>query len=257
MSDLKQFSLEGKVAIVTGASRGIGRATAVAFASVGADIILTSRKVEDLEKVAEDIRRQGRRALVINAHLGRMDDVRKVADTARAAFSRIDILVNNAGTSPVFASFLESDERLWDTVMNLNMKGLYFLSQAIARIMKEQGGGNIINVSSIDAFMPEIDNGIYAVSKAGVCMITKVMARELAPYNIRVNTIAPGFVHTKLLDSSFEVRPGRAEECRKLVPLGRIAEPEDMIGTMIYLASDASAYMTGHTVAVDGGLLTI
>jgi len=194
---------------------------------------------------------------VINAHLGRMDDVRKVADTARAAFSRIDILVNNAGTSPVFASFLESDERLWDTVMNLNMKGLYFLSQAIARIMKEQGGGNIINVSSIDAFMPEIDNGIYAVSKAGVCMITKVMARELAPYNIRVNTIAPGFVHTKLLDSSFEVRPGRAEECRKLVPLGRIAEPEDMIGTMIYLASDASAYMTGHTVAVDGGLLTI
>ncbi len=257
MTDLKQFSLEGKVAIVTGASRGIGRATAVAFAKVGADIILTSRKVEDLERVAEDIRKQGRRALVIGAHLGRMDDVKKVADTVRAAFSRVDILVNNAGTSPVFASFLESDERLWDTVMSLNMKGLYFLSQAVARMMKEQGGGNIINVSSIDAFMPEIDNGIYAISKAGVVMITKVMARELAPYNIRVNTIAPGFVHTKLLDTSFEVRPGRAEECRKMVPMGRIAEPEDMIGTMIYLASDASAYMTGHTVAVDGGLLTI
>ena len=257
MSDLKQFSLEGKVAIVTGASRGIGRATAVAFARAGADVVLTSRKVNDLEKVAEQVRKEGRRALVFSAHLGNMEDVRKVADTTRAAFGRIDILVNNAATSPVFASFLESDERLWDTVMDLNLKGLYFLSQAVARIMKEQGGGNIINVSSVDAFIPEQDNGIYAISKAGVIMITKVMARELAPFKIRVNTMAPGYVHTKLLDDSFEVRPGRAEECRKLVPVGRIAEPEDMVGTMIFLASDASAYMTGHTVSVDGGLITV
>jgi len=141
--------------------------------------------------------------------------------------------------------------------MDLNLKGLYFLSQAVARIMKEQGGGNIINVASVDAFIPEVDNGIYAISKAGVLMVTKVMARELAPYNIRVNTLAPGYVHTRLLDSGFEVRPGRAEECRKMVPMGRIAEPEDMTGTMIYLASDASAYMTGHTVSIDGGLLTV
>jgi len=257
MSDLKQFSLDGKVAMVTGASRGIGSATAVAFARAGADVVLTSRKVNDLEKVAEQVRKEGRRALVFSAHLGNMEDIRKVADTTRAAFSRIDILVNNAATSPVFASFLESDERLWDTVMNLNLKGLYFLSQAVARIMKEQGGGNIINVSSVDAFIPEQDNGIYAISKAGVIMVTKVMARELAPFKIRVNTMAPGYVHTKLLDDSFEVRPGRAEECRKLVPVGRIAEPEDMVGTMIFLASDASAYMTGHTVSVDGGLITV
>ena len=257
MSDLKQFSLEGKVTIVTGASRGIGRATALAFARAGSDIVLTSRKVEDLEKAAADIRAAGRRALVISAHLGRMDDVKKVADTVRAAFSRIDILINNAGTSPIFSSFLETEERLWDTVMGLNLKGLYFLSQAVARIMKEQGGGCIINVSSIDGFLPEMDNGVYAVSKAGVIMASKVMARELAPYNIRVNTIAPGFVHTKLLDSSFEVRPGRQEECRKRVPIGRIAEPEDVVGTMIYLASDASKYVTGHTVIVDGGLLYV
>ncbi len=257
MSDLKQFSLDGKVAIVTGASRGIGSATALAFARAGADVVLTSRKVNDLEKVAEQVRKEGRRALVFSAHLGNMEDIRKVADTTRAAFSRIDILVNNAATSPVFASFLESDERLWDTVMNLNLKGLYFLSQAVARIMKEQGGGNIINVSSVDAFIPEQDNGIYAISKAGVIMVTKVIARELAPFKIRVNTMAPGYVHTKLLDDSFEVRPGRAEECRKLVPAGRIAEPEDMVGTMIFLASDASAYMTGHTVSVDGGLITV
>ena len=257
MPDLKQFSLDGKVTIVTGASRGIGRATALAFAKAGSDIVLTSRKVQDLEKVAEGIRAEGRRALVINAHLGKMEDVRKVADTARAAFSKIDILINNAGTSPVFASFLETEDRLWDTVMGLNLKGLYFLSQAVARIMKEQGGGCIINVSSIDGYLPEMDNGVYAVSKAGVIMASKVMARELAPFNIRVNTLAPGFVHTKLLDSSFEVRPGREEECRKSIPMGRIADPDDMVGTLIYLASDAAKYVTGHTVIVDGGLLYV
>jgi NAD(P)-dependent dehydrogenase (short-subunit alcohol dehydrogenase family) len=257
MPDLKQFSLEGKVTIVTGASRGIGRATALAFAKAGSDIVLTSRKVQDLEKVAEGIRAEGRRALVINAHLGRMEDVKKVADTARAAFNKIDILINNAGTSPVFASFLETEDRLWDTVMGLNLKGLYFLSQAVARIMKEQGYGCIINVSSIDGFLPEMDNGVYAVSKAGVIMAGKVMARELAPYNIRVNTLAPGFVHTRLLDSSFEVRPGREEECRKSIPMARIADPDDMVGTLIYLASDAAKYVTGHTVIVDGGLLYI
>ena len=257
MPDLKQFSLEGKVTIVTGASRGIGRATALAFAKAGSDIVLTSRKVGDLEKVAEGIRAEGRRALVINAHLGKMEDVKKVADTARAAFNRIDILINNAGTSPVFSAFLETEERLWDTVMGLNLKGLYFLSQAVAQIMKEQGGGCIINVASIDGFLPEMDNGVYAVSKAGVVMASKVMARELAQYNIRVNTLAPGFVHTRLLNSSFEVRPGREEECRKSVPMARIAEPEDMVGTMIYLASDAAKYVTGHTSIVDGGLLYI
>ena len=257
MPDLEQFSLEGKVTIVTGASRGIGRATALAFAKAGSDIVLTSRKVEDLEKVAEGIRAEGRRALVINAHLGKMEDVKKVADTARAAFNKIDILINNAGTSPVFSSFLETEERLWDTVMGLNLKGLYFLSQAVAQIMKEQGGGCIINVASIDGFLPEMDNGVYAVSKAGVIMASKVMARELAHYNIRVNTLAPGFVHTRLLNSSFEVRPGREEECRKSVPMARIAEPEDMVGTMIYLASDAARYVTGHTSIVDGGLLYI
>ena len=109
----------------------------------------------------------------------------------------------------------------------------------------------------IDAFLPEMDNGVYAVSKAGVVMASKVMARELAPYNIRVNTLAPGFVHTKLLDSSFEVRPGREEECRKSIPMGRIADPDDMVGTLIYLASDAAKYVTGHAVIVDGGLLYV
>jgi NAD(P)-dependent dehydrogenase (short-subunit alcohol dehydrogenase family) len=253
MTGLKQFSLEGKVAIVTGASRGIGRATALAFADAGADVVLGSRKVEDLEKAAAEIRSHGRRALVVGAHLGKMEDVKKLADTARAAFGRIDILVNNAGTSPVYSSFLESEERLWETIMNLNLKGLYFLSQAVARMMKEQGGGVIINVASIDGYLPEADNGIYAVSKAAVIMATRVMAREMAKYHIRVNALAPGFVHTKLMDSAFDNKPGLEEEYRHAIPMSRIGEPEDMTGTMVYLASDASKYMTGHTVIVDGG----
>jgi NAD(P)-dependent dehydrogenase (short-subunit alcohol dehydrogenase family) len=257
MSVLKQFSMDGKVTLVTGASRGIGRATAVAFAEAGSDVILTSRKVEDLEKAAAEIRSLGRRALVISAHLGKMEDVKKVADTAIAAFGRVDVLINNAGTSPIFASFLESDERLWDTIIGLNLKGLFFLSQAVAKMMKERGGGCIINVASIDGYLPEMDNGVYSVSKAGVVMATKVMARELAKYNIRVNAVAPGFIHTKLLDSSYTARPEKEEENRKSVPMGRIGYPEDMVGTMIYLASDASRYVTGHTAIVDGGLLYV
>jgi NAD(P)-dependent dehydrogenase (short-subunit alcohol dehydrogenase family) len=257
MSVLKQFSMEGKVTLVTGASRGIGRATAVAFAEAGSDVILTSRKVEDLEKVAAEIRSLGRRALVISAHLGKMEDVRKVADTAIAAFGKVDVLINNAGTSPIFASFLETDERLWDTIVSLNMKGLFFLSQAVAKAMIERKGGCIINVASIDGYLPEKDNGVYSISKAGVIMATKVMARELAKYSIRVNAVAPGFIHTKLLDSSYTVRPEKEEENRMSVPLGRIGYPEDMVGTMIYLASDASKYVTGHTAIVDGGLLYV
>ncbi|MBN1375822.1 MAG: glucose 1-dehydrogenase [Dehalococcoidia bacterium] len=255
MSDRNQFSLENKVTLITGASRGIGRATALAFARAGSDIIVTSRKVNDLEKVASEIRSVGRRALVINAHLGKMEDVRKVADTAKVAFGKVDILINNAATSPVFAAFLESDEKLWDTIMTLNLKGLFFLSQTVAKYMKKQGGGCIINVASTDGFSPEQDNGVYAISKAGVVMATRVMARELAPYNIRVNTLAPGFVHTKLIDSGFAERPGLEEQSVKRIPLGRIGYPEDMVGSLIYLASDASRYVTGHTVVVDGGML--
>jgi NAD(P)-dependent dehydrogenase (short-subunit alcohol dehydrogenase family) len=253
MSVLKEFSLEGKVTLVTGASRGIGRATAIAFAQAGSDLILTSRKAEDLEKVANEIKAIGRKALVISAHLGKLEDIKIVADKSVSAYRKLDILINNAGTNPIFASFLETEERLWDTIMNVNMKGMFFLSQSIAKFMKENGGGNIVNVASTYSFRPGTDNAVYSISKAAVAMATKAMARELAPYKIRVNAIAPGYVRTHMLESGYAVRPESEAKHLSNVPMRTIGNPEDMVGTMIYLASDASRYVTGHTALVDGG----
>jgi len=250
------FSLEGKVALVTGGSRGIGEATAMGFAQAGADVVVSSRKIEDLEKVAEKIRGLGRKALAVAAHAGRMDELQPLVDRVVKEFGRIDILVNNAGTNPSLSSTLEMTERLWDTVINLNLKGLFFLSQAAAQVMKEQGGGNIINVASIRGIQPELQAGhVYSISKAGVIMATKVMALDLAPYNIRVNAVAPGYFHSKLTDSGFAAVPGREEALAKRTPMGRIAYPDELKGTMVYLASDASSFMTGETVVVSGGIL--
>jgi NAD(P)-dependent dehydrogenase (short-subunit alcohol dehydrogenase family) len=251
---LDKYRLDGKVALVTGGSRGIGRATALGFAEAGADVAIASRKVPDLEKVAAEIANLGRRALPVAAHVGRMEDIKDLVSKVTDGFGKIDILVNNAGTSPALASSLEVDERLWDSIMNLNLKGLFFLSQAVAEVMKSHGGGRIINVASMDGFRPEPNIGTYAISKAGVLMVSKVMALELAQYNIRVNTIAPGNVHTRLGDSRFLAMPEYEAEMIKRTPLRRIGNPDDMVGAMIYLASDASSFVTGECITADGGI---
>ncbi|NIO04968.1 MAG: glucose 1-dehydrogenase [Proteobacteria bacterium] len=250
------FSLTGKVALITGGSRGIGRATALGFARAGADVVVTSRKLPDLEEVAEEIRGLGSKSLAVASHIGRLDDINALVNKVNEEFGRIDILINNAGTSPAIAPILDVDERLWDAIMNLNLKGLVFLSQAVARVMKEHDGGKIINVASIDGLRPEpMPNGTYAISKAGVLMATRVMAVEWAQYKIRVNAVAPGNVHTRLGDSRFEVIAGYEEELVKRTPMKRIAEPDEMVGAMIYLASDASSFVTGQTIVVDGGTM--
>ena len=260
MVNLSRFSLEGKVALVTGGSRGIGRATALGFAEAGADVVVASRKLPDLEKVADEIRGVGRKALPVEAHAGRMDDIGRLVETVVAEFGKIDILVNNAGTSPAMATVLDADERLWDSIMNLNLKGVYFLSQAVARVMKEHGGGKIINVASMDGYKPEVGVSIYSISKAAVLMVTKSMALELAQHNIRVNAIAPGAVSTRILDSHWfhlpeEEAKKQKAELGKMAPLQRVGEPDEMVGAMVYLASDASSFMTGETLLVDGGML--
>ena len=260
MFELSKFSLEGKVAVVTGGGRGIGQAIAQGFAKAGAKVAITSRKVADLEETAKEIAAFGGEALPVQAHLGRMDEIQKMIDTVISHFGRIDILVNNAGASPAMASVLDSEERLWDTIMNLNMKGLYFISQAAARIMKKQGGGKIINIASIDGFHPERQVSIYSISKAGVRMISKAFAAELAPYNIQVNTIAPGPIRTKMMDSHWhELTPEEAKqamaETAKVIPMGRIGLPEEIAGAAVYLASAASNYTTGTEIIVDGAVL--
>ncbi len=255
-----QFLLEHKVALVTGASRGIGKATAIGFAQVGADVVVTSRKLPDLEEVAGEIRGLGRKSLAMATHVGRMEQIQPLVDRVVAEFGKIDILVNNAGTSPVADPALDLEERAWDVVMNLNLKGLFFLSQAVARIMKEHGGGRIINVASVDAFKPELNVAAYNISKAGVVMATNVMAREWAQYNIRVNCIAPGAIRTRIFDAHwFDVSEEEADAQRaqmaKRIPAGHIGQPDEIAGAMIYLASDASSYVTGQTLIVDGGSL--
>ena len=260
MFDLLKFNLKDKVALVTGGSRGIGQGIAFGFAKAGAKVVVTSRKVQDLESTAAEIRAFGGEALVLPGHIGKMEEIQKVVGQVMERYGRLDILVNNAGASPAMGSVLESDERLWDTIMNLNLKGIYFLSQAAANIMKNQGGGKIINIASIDGFKPEPFVSIYSISKAGVRMITKAFAAELAPFNIQVNTIAPGPISTKMMDSHWwnlspeEFKKAKAK-LEKQLPMGRIGYPDDIAGAAVYLASEASGYTTGSEIVIDGGVL--
>jgi NAD(P)-dependent dehydrogenase (short-subunit alcohol dehydrogenase family) len=250
------FSLNGKVALITGGSRGIGKATALGFARAGADVAIASRKLPDLESVAAEIRGLGKKALPVTAHVAKLEEISNLVQLVKKEFGRIDILVNNAGTSPALSGLIDIEERLWDSIMNLNLKGLVFLSQAVARIMKAHDGGRIINVASMDAFRHEPNIGVYSISKAAVVQATKIMADEWAKYNIRVNAIAPGHIHTRLGDSVFEAMPEYKKELLDKVPMRRIGDPDEIVGAMIYLASDASSYVTGTTVIVDGGTLT-
>ena len=246
------FSLAGKVALITGGSRGIGQATALEFARAGADVVVASRKIEDLEKVAGEIRGMGRKSLAIAAHVGKVEEINNLVAKTLEKFGRIDILVNNAGTNPSADLALDMEERAWDTIMNLNLKGGFFLSQAVARVMKEKGGGCIINVSSVAGVRLEPLLPVYSISKAALIMATKVMANEWAKYNIRVNAVAPGVVKTQFSRYLWD-NPGVTEGLMEKVPMHRPAETEEIIGAMLYLASDAASYVTGAVITVDGG----
>lgn len=257
--DLSQFSLEGKVALVTGGSRGIGEATALGFARAGADVVVTSRKLPELERVAGAVKDLGRKSLALATHVGRMDQIKSLVEQVVAEFGRIDILVNNAGTS-IASPAIDVEEGAWEAVMNLNLKGLFFLSQTVARVMRDKDGGSIINISSTNAFRPDASTCIYAIAKAGVVMATKTMAQQWAEYNIRVNAIAPGPIETRLLNAIWALLP--EDEAKKVktaaaerVPLKRIGDPREIADTVIFLASNASSYVTGQTIIVDGGSL--
>jgi NAD(P)-dependent dehydrogenase (short-subunit alcohol dehydrogenase family) len=246
------FSLKGKVALITGASRGIGEATVIGMAQAGADLAIVSRKLPDLEKVAEEAKKLGRKCLPVQAHLGKLEEINQLVKRVVEEFGKIDILVNNAATNPTMAQAIDVDERAWDSIMNLNLKGLFFLSQAVARVMREKGGGKIINVSSAAGTTPDL-LPLYSISKAGVNMATKVMAQQWAQYNIRVNAIAPGLTKTRFSEALWK-NPDILKMAMFKTPLRRPADPEEMVGAIIYLASDASSYVTGQIVGIDGGI---
>ena len=246
-----ELSLKNKIVLLTGASRGIGHATAIGLAEAGADLAIASRKLPDLEKVAAEIKKLGRKCVPIATHVGRIEEINSLVKKVLDEFGKIDILVNNAATNPSMASAMDIDDRAWDSIMNLNLKGLFFLSQAVARTMKEKGGGKIINIASIAGISPDI-LPVYSISKAGVIMATKVMAQQWGQYNIRVNTVAPGLTKTKFSEALWG-NPDILNIAMSRTPLARPAEPEEMVGAILFLASDASSYVTGQVLAVDGG----
>ncbi len=249
---MTSLSLAGKVALVTGGSRGIGKASAVGLARAGADVVVASRKLSDLEKVAEEIRSIGRRGLAIPAHLGRIEDIRNLVSRAEQEFGKIDILVNNAATNPTMESAMDVEEGAWDVIMNLNLKSVFFLAQAVARIMREHGGGSVINISSAAGIRPDPLLPVYSISKAAVIMTTKVLAKEWGKHNIRVNAIAPGLFRTRFSEALWKDQE-IFNAWMETNPMRRMGEPDEIVETVIYLASDAASYVNGAVISIDGG----
>ncbi len=247
-----KFRLAGKVALVTGGSQGIGKAIALCLAEAGADVILASRKLPDLQAVAQEISRMERRALAVPANVRHLPEIDNLVKKSLEEFGQIDILVNNAGTNPVFGSVFNIDEKAWEVTIGLNLKGYFFLSQAVGKIMRDKGGGTIINIASVDGFRPRVGLGVYSISKAGEIMLTQVLAQEWGQYNIRVNAIAPEVVRTRFSEASLK-NPVAVRETENNTALGRIAEPEEIANAALFLASEASSYMTGQTLVLDGG----
>ena len=251
---LSEFDLTDRVAVVTGASRGIGRAVALGLARAGAHLALAARKVPDLEATAAEVRALGRRALAVSAHLGRAEDIDRLFQAVEGEFGRLDILVNNAATNPVFGPLLTVDPEAWEKIMALNVTGYLLASQGAARRMVSAGRGAIVNVSSLAGLRASPGLGAYSVSKAAVLMLTRVMAKELAPSGVRVNAIAPALVETRFSETLWKT-PEILERYLSATPLGRTAQPDEMVGAVVYLCSDAASYVTGQTLVLDGGHL--
>jgi NAD(P)-dependent dehydrogenase (short-subunit alcohol dehydrogenase family) len=243
------FSLEGKIAVITGASRGIGEAIAMTLAEYGAHCILVSRKMDGLQPVVDKINGAGGKAEAFSCNTGYPEQIAGLFETITVKYGRLDILINNAAGNPYYGPMIDAEERAWDKTFDVNLKGPFLMIQNAVRLMNVSGGGSIVNVSSINALSPLPLQGIYAITKAGLVSMTKVFAKELAGNNIRVNALLPGITETKFSEVLTE-----DEDLIRGIPMSRAAKPAEMAGAVLYLVSDASSYTTGSCIVCDGGI---
>lgn len=248
------FQLDGKVALITGASKGIGEAMARGLAEFGASVVLSSRNQESVDEVAAAFSADGLEATGIAANVGKLEDIDKLVEQCIATYGGLDIVINNAAANPVFGPVQDTDEGAFDKIMDINLKGPFELCKKAYPVMKQRGGGSIIHISSIGGLKPEPGIGIYSVSKAAIINLTKTMAQEWGADNIRVNAICPGLIKTKFSEALWR-NDKILDRFLQHIPLGRAGTPDDVAGLAVFLASDAAAYCSGGVYLVDGGYL--
>lgn len=250
----KLFQLKGKVAIVTGSSKGIGEAIARGLAEHGAKVVISSRKQESVDEVVEQFKKDGLEAVGIACHVGKAEQREALVKNTIEHYGGVDILVNNAAINPVFGPIEQADDIVFDKLMDVNVKAPWALSNLALPSMKERGGGSIINVSSVEGMHPGMGLGLYSVSKAAILMLSKNQAKEWGKYGIRSNVLCPGLIKTKLSSALWQ-NEGLLKHLENNIPSGRIGMPDEMAGLVVLLASDAGAYMTGGVYTADGGYL--
>jgi NAD(P)-dependent dehydrogenase (short-subunit alcohol dehydrogenase family) len=246
------FDLTGKIALVTGASRGIGESIAKLLAGHGAHVIVSSRKIDGCQIVADAIKADGGKAEAFPCHVGSMDDIAAIFAHIKATHGKLDILVNNAATNPYFGDILDTDLDAYTKTVDVNVRGYFFMSVEAGKLMRDNGGGNIVNTASVNGLRPAVAQGIYSITKAAVINMTKAFAKECGQHGIRVNALLPGLTNTKFAGALFNNKD-IYDAVLKVIPMQRHAEPDEMAGTVLYLVSDASSYTTGECIVVDGG----
>lgn len=247
------FDLSGKVALVTGASRGIGEATARLLAEHGAQVIVSSRKIDACEAVAQSIRDAGFRASAMACHAGNLDEINALVQNIESEHGRLDILVNNAAANPFFGNVLDTPVEAIDKTVDVNLRGYFVMSQKAATLMKKHGGGAIVNIASVNGIRPGLNQGIYSITKAAVVNMTQSFARECAHFGIRCNAVLPGLTDTKFA-SALTRNEELLQRVLPMIPMQRYAEPHEIAPAVLYLCAPASSYVTGSMLTVDGGL---